>query len=362
MHIQSPKPICKPGGFCTCYPKNMARVITLISLALFVFTGCSISERPADRYEFTSIHMGTQFQIVLYAEEEETAREAARASFERVEELNSIMSDYEEDSELNRLSRTSGSGEAMPVSEPLFRILDKSLHISEITGGMFDITVGPFTRLWRGLNRMQDPEMPDQTELNRLAERVGYEYIGLDEYARSVKLHRPDMQLDLGGIAKGYAADEVLNVLGEYGIHSALVNAGGDITIGAAPPGRDAWEVAVPLQREAGASEHFGLKLSGTSVSTSGNLYQYLEIDGTKYSHIIDPRTGLGVTQQVQATVIAPDGASADAWASALNIMDPADGIRLINQQEGLEAYIERIDEGEISTWISEGFSNYVKE
>lgn len=334
-------------------------ISTFTLLSFVLFTTCA---QEVKQFEFTSIHMGTRFQIILYSADETTAQKAAQAAFDRVEELNSMMSDYEEYSELNRLSRSSGSGVKFMVSKPLFHILDQSLKISKKTDGMFDVTIGPYTRLWRGLNRLQDPQLPDDVELNRLAESVGYEYIELYERTREVKLLRPDMQLDLGGIAKGYAADEVLNVLSDYSIHAALVNAGGDISIGAAPPDRDAWDVAVPLQREEGASEYLQLKLSGISVSTSGNMYQYVEMDGKKYSHIIDPRTGLGVTRQVQATVIAPDGTTTDAWASVLNIMDPEDGIQLINRLDGIEAYIECMDEGEILTWESKRFREYIND
>lgn len=328
---------------------------------IFLAGSCKNSNDESSRFEFTSVHMGTQFQILLYATEEEQAEMAAKEAFEHVEELNSILSDYIDGSELNKLSRSSGSGETIPVSEPLFHILESSLRFSEITNGMFDITIGPYTQIWRGLRRETEPELPDMNELGEARKKVGYYYIELDPDNRSVILKRESMQLDPGGIAKGYAADEVLDILKKHNIQSALVNAGGDITIGHPPPGRDSWDVAVPLPREESSNDYIELQLAEMAVSTSGNMFQFVEIDGQKYSHIIDPRTGLGGTRQVQVTVIAPDGISADALASALNIMDPESGIKLTDKLEGVEAYIEEAGKNGIKTWKSKGFDDFVK-
>jgi FAD:protein FMN transferase len=305
--------------------------------------------------------MGTQFQIVLYASDEKQAEMAANEAFEHVEELNRILSDYVDGSELNSLSQSSGSVEAIPVSEPLFHILESSLRFSEITDGMFDISMGPYTHKWRELRREIEPELPDKNELVEAREKVGYNYIELDPDNCSVILKHKGMQLDPGGIAKGYAADEVLGILNKHNIHSALVNAGGDIKIGQPPPDRNFWNVTVPLPREENSYEFLELQMSDMAVSTSGNMFQFIEIDGQKYSHIIDPRTGLGVTRQVQVTVIAPDGISADALASAFNIMDPESGIELADQLEGVEAFIEEAGKDGIKTWKSKGFDNFVK-
>lgn len=326
----------------------------------WLFGSCTSVEDASERYEFTSMKMGTQFQIILYSSDEAAAENAAREAFERMEELNSILSDYIEESELNRLSIKSGTGEWTEVSAPLFHILEQSKQVSEDTGGLFDLTIGPYTDLWRGLNRMQDPELPDEQELDELSKRVGYENIELDSQNRTARLIKPGMKLDPGGIAKGYAAEEALRILRMHEIASALINAGGDISVGSPPPGKQQWDVAVPLQREEGQFDILNLQLSGISVSTSGNMFQQIEIDGKTYSHIIDPRTGLGVTRHIQATVIAPDGTLADAYASALTIMDPEDGVQFVNLLEKAEAYIEQVESGKITTWKSDGFECFL--
>lgn len=326
---------------------------------IYAASSCTNSYEVQERFEYSSPHMGTQFQIVLYTANEKKAEMAAKEAFEHIEKLNRILSDYLDDSELNRLSQSSGSGEAIPVSEPLFHILESSLRISEITDGMFDITIGPYTHIWRGLRREFEPELPDKNELEEAREKVGYNYIELDPDNRSVILKRKGMQLDPGGIAKGYAADETLGILKKHNIHSALVNAGGDISIGQPPPDRNSWNVTVPLPREENSYEFLELQISDMAVSTSGNMFQFIEIDGQEYSHIIDPRTGLGVTRQVQVTVIASDGISADALASALNIMNPEAGIELADQLEGVEAFIEETGKDGIKTWKSKGFDDF---
>ncbi len=335
--------------------------VPILGLLIFwLFGSCTSIEGTPDRYEFTSVKMGTQFQIILYSSDEATAENAARDAFERVEELDSILSDYIEESELNSLSDRSGSGVWTEVSAPLFHILELSKQVSEETGGLFDLTIGPYTDLWRGLNRMPDPALPDEQELENLSKRVGYQYIELDSHNRSARLTKCGMKLDPGGIAKGYAAEETLRILRMHEISAALVNAGGDITVGSPPPDKQYWKVAVPLQREEGQFDILNLQLSGMSVSTSGNMFQYIEIDGTTYSHIIDPRTGLGVTRHIQATVIAPDGTLADAYASALTIMDPEDGIQFVNLLEKVEAYVEKVESGVITIWKSDQFENFL--
>lgn len=202
--------------------------------------------QDTERYQFQSRHMGTQISIILYAENEPIAKIASDAAFTRIEELNQILSDYVEDSELNQLSRLSGSGEWMQISDSFFELLKESITISEKTNGLFDVTIGPMTHNWRYIRMLPDPQLPDADEIESLKSRIGYHHIELEDETGRARLMAADMQLDLGGIAKGYAAKEALKILNQHGIHSALVNAGGDITAGAPPPDRSGWEVAIP--------------------------------------------------------------------------------------------------------------------
>ena len=350
------------NDFGTCLSSIMKRFFLILSAFILILAaaGSSVQSQDLQRFSFDSRHMGTQITIILYAQDETEAYRASEAAFERIEELNQMMSDYIENSELNRLSRTSGSGEWMKISNDLFQVLKTSKIISKNTNGLFDVTMGPLTHEWRYIRMMPEPELPDEEELTQLLERVGYQHLELDKESGSARLSRENMQLDLGGIAKGFAAEEAIKTLKDLGIKSALVDAGGDITISEPPPGRSSWTVAVPKGTPAGEPEMISLQMSNKTVTTSGDMFQFLEIEGERYSHIINPKTGLGSTSRIQATVISKNGMFADAYASALTLMEPEEGIELINSLESTEAVIFQEFEGVINEWSSDGYENYL--
>ena len=259
--------------------------------------------------------MGTTFRIVLYADEAGVARQAADAAFARVDQLNDIFSDYVAESELRRL--TAGPIDApIRVSAELFEVLEIAQEISFLTGGAFDITVGPLTRLWRRAVRQR--ELPSSDRLSDALARVGYGSLVLDPVARTAWPKKPDMRLDAGGVAKGFTLDEVLDVLLDHGIARALVDGGGDIAASGPPPARTGWRVEV--DRGSDRDRRF-VNLRHGAVATSGDAYRFVEIDGTRYSHIVDPRTGMGLTTRSSVTVVGPDGARADALASAVSVL-----------------------------------------
>ncbi len=332
-----------------------------IFILLVIGTQSAVLAQATERHTFQSRHMGTQINLILYADDDSLANRAANAAFERIEELNQIMSDYIPASELNRLSRKSGSGEWMKISEELFRVLEKSLWISEKTDGLFDVTIGPMTHEWRYIRRLPEPALPDDVTLDSLKASVNYRYIELDVDSQSARLTTPNMQLDFGGIAKGYAAQEALKTVQLFGISSVLVDAGGDITLGNPPPGRDSWDVAIPKGRVDGEMAYTTVQFSGKILTTSGDMYQFALIDGQRYSHIVNPRTGLGSTDQIQATVISSTGMYADAFASALTLMEPEKGIRLIEKIEETEALIFQVIDGEVHQWMTTGMEVLLK-
>jgi thiamine biosynthesis lipoprotein len=310
------------------------RCIALCSLAL---SGVHSDSAP-QRYEYAQAHMGTEFRVVFYAYDPEVAAKASVAAFERIARLDATMSDYARTSELNAVCRQAG-GAPVPVSEDLFRVLARSHELSARTKGAFDVTCGPVVRLWRHARRTG--EMPDRTRLAEALGLVGYEKLRLDPGERSVSLAKAGMQLDLGGIGKGYAADEALAALRRFGIRSALVAAGGDIAVGAAPPGERGWRISIaPL--EPARSMPPQVLLHDAAVSTSGASEQFVEIGGVRYSHIVDPRTGLGVTGQSSVTVVAPDATTSDGLATAMSVLPFDEGLRLADATEGVAAMIVR--------------------
>lgn len=330
-------------------------------LLLFLFLPSVLFAQELQRFDYSSHHMGTTFRILLYAESKQLADSASQAAFSRVEEMNKIMSDYDPESELSRLSDKAPTQNPVRVSDPLFHVLSKAQSIARKTDGAFDITVGPYVELWRRMNRQREPKLPPRDTLQAYAERVSYRYIKLHPQQRTVTLSRPGMQLDLGGIAKGYAADQVLEVLSQYDIHSVLVDAGGDIVLGAPPPDRSGWNVEVLTHDTEGVKDRVMLQFSNKSVATSGDLFQYVEIGGTRYSHIIDPRTGLGLTNRRQVTVIATDGTTADAYASAMSVMDPEKAIALAEHLPDVSVFIEQTMQDGIKRWHSEDFEQLLQ-
>ncbi|MEN7548735.1 FAD:protein FMN transferase [Rapidithrix thailandica] len=271
-------------------------------------------------YQFSQPQMGTHFTFYFYSTlDSSQAKEVAQKAFDRIAELNQALSDYLPESELNLLCKQAGSGQFIPVSKDLWQVLVASLEASELSEGAFDVSAGPLIRLWRRTRYKK--QLPDSLRLSQAFEKVGYQKIELDEASRSVKLTQPDMRLDFGGIAKGYTADQVIRVFKQHQIEAVLVDAGGDLTIAAAPPGKKGWEVTYDDLKEGSKTQQV-LLLSHCAVATSGDLYQHVIIDGKKYSHIVNPFTGIGLTNQVTVTVVAPTGVQADWLASTISILE----------------------------------------
>ncbi len=301
--------------------------------------------------------MGVPFRIVLYAPDQHTADLASEAAFGRIKQLNDIMSDYDMESELSKLSRTSGQGQEISVSHDLWLVLKRAQDLAERSGGAFDITVGPLVNLWRKARR--EKKMPDPARLAQARQSVGYTHMRLDPKRRAVELLAPDMRLDLGGIAKGYAVDEAVKVLWQLGIHRALVSGGGDMAVSDPPPGRKAWRVELPPLDASNAPPTRFVLLSHAGLATSGDLFQRLEIDGKRYSHIVDPHTGIGLTDHSLVTVIAPDCMTADSLTKVVSVLEPEKGVRFIEATHQAATRVVRKPGENIEIYESMRFRSY---
>jgi FAD:protein FMN transferase len=312
------------------------------SAVLFVFlfgrTGMG-AEPKLERFSYEEPHMGTKFRIILYAPEKETADKASKAAFERIAELDRIMSDYQATSELMQLCAKAG-GEPVPVSEKLFFVLNKAQEVSKLSEGAFDVTVGPVVKLWRRARRTR--KLPDPEQLAKARELVGYEKMHLDAKKHTVQLDKPGMLLDLGGIAKGYAGDKAQAVLKKHGITRALVAAGGDIVVSGPPPDAEGWKIEIEAADDEENKPQRTLLLHDAGISTSGEKEQYVEIDGKRYSHIVDPHTGIGLIGQQSVTVIAPQGITADSMTKVAMILAPKKGLAIIEKMDGASCLIVR--------------------
>lgn len=338
---------------------NFCSSITLFLIALFsVFSENS----GKDCHEFESPHMGANFKITVYHHDHSEAGTAADSAFAYVDAINQIFSTYVEDSELNLLSKSSGSDTFIKVSDELYDVLTIAHNVSEKTNGAFDITIGPLTNYWRNIRDGKYDELPDRQTLDSLIKPVGYKNIKFIKPHQKIKLKANNMQFDMGGIAKGYAAKRMAKIIEHYGISQYLVNAGGDIYAGSPPPGADYWQVAVPFYKSRDDINNQLVAIENNAITTSGELFQYVEINGERYSHIVNPETGLGLKEFKSATVIGNNPTIVDAYATALNVMTPKDGIALINAANDYEALIQAKSGKTIEHYKSEGFNNYFKD
>lgn len=319
---------------------------------LLLLGACSLPREPEklERFEYTEAHMGTTVGIVLYAPDRETADRAAAAAYAEFGALDARMSDYRPESELSRLSAASGTG-SREISAPLAEVLSASVRFARETGGAFDVTLGPVVRLWRQARR--DRRLPEAGALRAARALTGPDLLSVD--GRTATLRRKGMRLDLGGIAKGYACDRALEVLRREGTPRAFVDAGGGMALGDPPPDRPFWRIRILNRRD------LVLKLARCGIATSGDTEQFVEIGGVRYSHIVDPATGSGLTSRAMATVVAPDGLTADALATSLCVMGAERGLALAERRNGVEARMFWMEDGRRRTARTPGFQAMIK-
>jgi thiamine biosynthesis lipoprotein len=295
------------------------------------------TDAPLQPYEAVESHMGTLVRIKLYAANQERAKAGFRAAFDRITQLDRTLSDYQPESELNQLSRTA-AGHPVKISDDLYRVLSAAQGLAKESGGAFDVTQGPVILLWR--NARSDHMLPDPSALRAAAGRSGFTKLHLDPSGPMAMLDREDMQLDVGGIAKGYAADAALEVLTSMGITSALVAASGDLAFSHAPPGQRGWKIGLDSLDTPDAPFSRVLELSDAAVSTSGDTEQFVELNGKRYSHIIDPVTSQALTDSVTVSMIARRGITADSLATAVCVLGPDRGMALVEKHRDAAAIL----------------------
>jgi thiamine biosynthesis lipoprotein len=276
--------------------------------------------------------MGSAYAIVAYGTEAGTLAEAAEAALDEVDRIDRLMSHYKPESPLSRLNREAGRG-PVAVEAELFDFIAESLRYGRESDGAFDITVGPLMKAWgffRGEGRL-----PKESELAEVKGRIGYRHIVLDAAAKAIRFERPGMELDLGGIAKGYAVDRAVAVLREKGVAAALVSAGGSTIYGlGVPPGADAWEVTVQDPVHASRTA-LAVALKDRALSVSGSYEKSFEVDGVRYSHIMDPRTARPVPNVLGVAVVTNTGTAGDALDNVLFVQGVEAGSAYLENHVG---------------------------
>ena len=311
------------------------------------------------RYTFTESKMGSPFTIIMYCTDSLQAIELAGKSYKLVDSFNNIFSDYSNSSELMQLNATAGTtASPVKVSPALLEILLVSKNASDKSKGSFDITTGPLVKLWRSARKTK--QLPTKEKIAAAKNLTGFKNVVIDPVDKKASLLKQGMSLDLGGIAKGWIAQKIIDFLRTQNVAHALADAGGDIAMSAAPEGTKGWTIGVNIPERREELLDQSLLLQNKAVATSGDVFQYVEKDGKRYSHIVDPQTGYGVTFQRNVTVIANDGATADWLATACSIL-PVKKAKKLALKMNAELLIAENKKDKIIFYATKGFAQYWK-
>jgi thiamine biosynthesis lipoprotein len=293
--------------------------------------------------------MGTVAQVVVVAADSAAAAPAVAAAVAAFVRVDSLMSNWTTTSEVARLNRDAGRGPT-PVHAEVAEVIAAALEVGAASDGAFDITVEPLVRAWGFLGGPL--RVPGDAELRRAAARVGARHLQFEVAGRTLGFDRPDVRIDLGGIAKGHAVDEAARALRAHGVTAALVDVSGNMWAMGHPEGATAWRIGIRDPRDRVA--HFArLRLAERAISTSGKYEQSVTRDGRTFGHIMDPRSGRPAEGLISVTVLAPTARAADAWSTALFVLGPAEARRVAKARADLDAVlVEPGGEGPDIVWI----------
>jgi thiamine biosynthesis lipoprotein len=311
--------------------------VSLVLLGVCFRPVCSASQDQQVMYQEARRLMWTTFEIVAYGPERARLAEAAEAAFKEIDRLDRQMSNYSGESELTYINRTAGREDVI-VEKELFDFLKLSLDYSRNTGGTFDITVGPLMKAWGFFDK--SARVPKDSELKSVMLRVGFKHVSLNERTHAVRFDREGVELDLGGIAKGYAVDRAAEILRASGVTSAFITSGSSsICAIGVPPGRTAWRVEMsdPLDRSLKIE---AIELKDRSISTSACHEKTFEVDGKTYCHIMDPRIGRPIEGLLSATVVTQSGVEAEVLSKALMVMGIANAREFLRTRPHVRAIL----------------------
>ncbi|MEC5129669.1 FAD:protein FMN transferase [Verrucomicrobiales bacterium BCK34] len=352
-------------SYFTTLPMRISRITPRPLYPCIIAASLFMSSCRGDEWELHTVrepHMGTEFTIRAWAKQGQAddLTLLIGKAFDRVAELNQICSDYLPDSEINQFAK-SPSRYPIEVSDDLFDLFAIAGELHSESGGAFDITAGPLIRLWRMTRKNR--RMPTREQLSSAKERTGFQNLELDERNKTITKKIDGMLFDLGGIAKGYAADEALEILRDGGFPRALVAASGDIVVGEAPPNEEGWKVGIEtLELDTELKNLQVVVLENQAISTSGDTRQYVELNGARYSHIVSTKTGLGLTERIGASVIAPNAVTSDTHATIVTLLGEKEGLQFIRNKRGVECQIAVIiDDQEVFT-RTDGFLRQVRQ
>jgi FAD:protein FMN transferase len=326
-------------------------------------------EQELTLFKKAALSMGTVFEVTAYVADKHNAEKAFNDVFKEINRLDYLMSNYKEESELSKINKNAASG-PIHCDDELSYVIEQSLQYSEITDGAFDITIGPLMKKW-GFFKEQE-RIPGKEELESTLESVSYKNVIIGEkikkslfrdpsVVKTVSFRNSGTQIDLGGIGKGYAVDMALRVLKGNGINSALINFAGNIYAYGTPPGKDSWVIGLQHPRKSeGLLGSFEIR--DRAISTSGDYEKFFTINGERYSHIIDPRTGYPVKGIVSVTIVTDNATRADALSTGVFVMGLEKGMELIEKLANVEGIIIYEDaDSRLFTKTSSGMQAFFK-
>ena len=325
--------------------KIFSRNIVIVACCFLVaalFLSCTGKGR-VDADSGYQIVMGTFAHIVAVAQNAGTAKNCIRAALEEIHKVDNLMSDYKSDSDISRVNREAYE-KPVQVSEATFEVLQRSIEFSKMTDGAFDVTVGPLVALFR--KAKETKVSPSEEQIAQAKSKVGFEKLKLDNENRTVQFSEKGMLLDLGGIAKGYAIDKAIEAARRCGAVGTMVDIGGDVRcFGLPPKGRDHWLIGLQDPNSAiegmeGGGLRLVLTVTNEAVATSGDYQQFVIIEGKRYSHIMNRRTGKSAESLSSVTIIADNATDADALATAVSVMGAEKGLALIEKLPNTEAIL----------------------
>ena len=331
------------GFLRTIQGKVVVVICVVIAVLLSVVIIQKYRLKPLKQIEMI---MGTLVEVTVIPANEKAIREA----FEALKKVDALMSTYKEDSEISILNR---EGKAQ-VSEETLEVIEDAIKFSNLTGGAFDITCRPLINLWKKAKK--EEKVPTEEEMEEAISLVGYQRIILE--GNQIRLEKEGMQIDLGGIAKGYAVDKAIEALEKNSIKRALVNAGGDLyALGTDPQGKK-WQIGVQDPREEDKIIDI-MKVKDKAVATSGDYRRYFTLEGKRFSHIVNPKTGLTVQDvPMSVTIIGPDATTTDALSTGVFVLGPEEGMKLIESLPEVEGMIS--SEG-MNKLTSQGWEEFLE-
>ena len=348
--------------------KNVDKIVSLEKIR-YGYEDGSGERQELKLFKKASLTMGTVFETTIYAPDKYVAEKTFNEVVQEINRLDYLMSNYKKESVLSELNRNA-SAEPAACNKELAGVIEQSLRYSDITDGAFDITIGPLMKKWGFFKKKG--RIPGKEELESVLESVSYKNIIVEEKTikslaknpgtvKTVFFKNPGTRIDLGGIGKGYAVDKAISVLKQNGISSALINFAGNIYTFGTPPGKDSWVIGLQHPRESeGLLGTFDIK--DKAVSTSGDYEKFFIIEGKRYSHIIDPRTGNPVKGIVSATIVTGNAARADALSTGVFVLGLEKGMDLIEQLSDVEGIIVYKDtNSKLSTKTSSGMQKLFK-